>query len=343
MATHLWHSAALTPYLQLGLLGGIFAAFASVPTVYFQSIKRFSTNATVSSAQKLISFSGILVLAVFGLWSLQNLIIVSLIASAIGASVFLLIVPKAALWSRGVLHELKGMNGRAFPRGPTMSRDTNGGLDASTPTTFVRFHMLSTILSMLIMRADVWMMGYFLEQGQLGVYSAATMFTLPLVIVIGAVNTALWPRASAVTDPHQLLVLLRKTLVYCALLALGMSIYAVCAPLLAPGLLGSGFEDSRLLGQVLSLRYCIALLTSPLGVIGYGFGLVRVYWRINLVQMVLVIVIMWALLPVYGPLGSAIALVVNEATGMVLIGAAVARAGRIHMKDTRVMEISNGG
>ena len=333
VAAQIWHSAALTPYLRLGLLGGIFAAFASVPAVYFQSVKRFSTNATVTSAQKIISFAGILLLAALGLWSLRNLIVVSLAASAVGAFAFLVIVPKAALWSRGALHELKGMSVRAFLRSPTMPRDTNGGLDLSTPTTFVRFHMLSTVLCMLIMRADVWMMGYFLEPSQLGVYSAATMFTLPLVIVIGAVNTALWPRASGVTDPHQLLVLLRKTLGYSALLALAMSVYAVSAPLLAPVLLGSAFEDSRLLGQVLSLRYCIALLASPLGIIGYGFGLVRIYWRINLVQMVMVFFIMWTLLPVYGPLGAAMALIANEITGVVLIGATVAHSYRAVRKN----------
>ena len=324
VATHIWHSAALTPYLRLGLLGGIFAALASVPAVYFQSIKRFSTNATVTSAQKIISFAGILLLAAWGLWSLRNLIVVSLVASAVGAFAFLAIVPKAALWSRGALHELRGMNLRRFLSSPTMPRDAGSGLDSSTPTTFVRFHMLSTVLSMLIMRADVWMMGYFLDKSQLGVYSAATMFTLPLVIVIGAMGTALWPRASGVTDPHQLLVLLRKTLGCSVLLALAMFVYAVSAPLLAPALLGRAYEDSCLIGQVLSLRYCIALLTTTLGIIGYGFGLVRVYWRINLAQIVMVFIIMWTLLPIYGPLGAAIALVANEIIGVALTGANLA-------------------
>ncbi len=316
----LWHSEALTPYMRLGLLGGILAAIASVPTVYFKSIKRFSTNASVTSAQRIISFAGILLIATFSLWSLLNLMIVNLIASAIGASVFLIIVPKAALWPRNAMRKLKGLNLRRFFVSSQMQHDANNGLDCSSPSGFLRFHMLSTVIVMLAMRADVWMMGYFLDKSELGVYSVATRFTLPLTIAIGALNTALWPRASGVTDPNQLLKLLKKTLGLCALAAVFMSIYAICVPILAPLIFGAGYEKSRLLGQVLCLRCCISILICPVGIIAYGFGFVRIVWLINLTQLLVVIIINLLLLPELGALGSAIALLANEVTGGVLAG-----------------------
>lgn len=316
----LWHSEALIPYMRLGLLGGVFAAIASVPTIYFQSIKRFSTNASVMSAQSIISLAGILVISVFSLWSLGNVVLANLFASAIGALVFLAIVPKAALWPRNAMRKLKGLNLRRLLAGPTMQHDANNGLDSSSPAGFLKFHVLSTVIVMLTMRADIWMMGYFLEKSELGLYSVATRFTLPLMIAMGALNTALWPRASGITDPHQLMALLKRTLGLSVLLSFSVSIYAICAPFLAPLVFGADYEGSVLLGQVLCLRCCVSILIVPVGGIAYGFGFVRIIWAVNLVQLLAVITINLVLMPHIGALASAIALLANDVIGGVLAG-----------------------
>lgn len=314
----LWHSEALTPYMRLGLVGGVFAALASVPTIYFQSIKHFSTNASVTSAQRIISFAGILVLSVFSLWSLRNVVFANLFASAIGALVFLIIVPKAALWPANAIRKLKEINFYRILASPKMQQNVNNGSDSSSPAGFLKFHILSTVIVMLTMQTDVWMMGYFLDKSELGIYSVATRFTLPMTIAIGALNTALWPRASGITDPQQIMGLLRKTLGLCAIGAFFMSIYAICAPLLAPFIFGANYEESRLLGQLLCLRYCITIMVSPLGIVGYSFGLVRVSWLINIIQLISVLLINMIFLPKIGPLASAIALCSNTVIGALL-------------------------
>jgi len=323
-----WHSETLTPYMRLGLVGGVFGALASVPTIYFQSIKRFSTNASVISAQRIISFAGILVLSVFSLWSLRNLVLANLFASAIGTLFFLIIVPKAALWPDNAIHKLKGLNLRRFLASPKMPHVANIGLDSSSPAGFLKFHILSTVIVMITLRADVWMMGFFLEQSELGIYSVATRFTLPLIIAMGALNTALWPRASGITDPHQIIKLLRKTLGLCAIVGLVASIYAICVPFLAPFIFGGDYEESRLLGQLLCLRYCISILISPVGIIGYSFGLVRVSWLINIIQLIAVLLINMIFLPKIGPLASAIALFSNTMIGALLIAGLMFWKGR---------------
>ncbi|MFA5343058.1 MAG: oligosaccharide flippase family protein [Kiritimatiellia bacterium] len=316
----MWHSEALIPYLRLGLLGGIFAALASVPTIYYQSIKRFATNASVTSAQRIISFAGILALSVFSLWSLLNLVIVNLVASAIGAFAFLVLVPKAALWPQDVMRTLKGLSLRRIFASPDIRHGINNGLDASSPAGFLRFQMLSTIIVMATMQTDVWMMGYFLDESKIGVYSVAARFTLPLAIALGALNTALWPRASGITCPQHLMRLLKKTLGISVLAALTMSVYSVFAPILAPVIFGVEYEKSCLLGQLLCLRYCLATLICPIGVIGYSYGFVRVYWLINLIQLFSVLVINMMFLPKIGALASTIALIINEIIGVVCIG-----------------------
>ncbi len=327
----MWHSEMLIPYLRLGLLGGIFAALASVPTVYFQSIKRFSTNASVTSAQKIISFAGILALSVFGLWSLLNLVIVNLVASAIGAFFFLILVPKAAIWPQDAMRKLKGLNLGRFFASPIIPQGTTSKLDSSSPTGFLRFQMLASLIVMIALQADVWLMGYFLDESKIGVYSVATKFTLPLAIALSALNTALWPRASSMTCQHQLMRLLKKTFGISVLLALAMSVYSVFVPFLAPMIFGAEYEQSCLLGQVLCLRYCLATLTWPVSVIGYSYGFVRIYWLIHFVQTVVAITIMWSLLPIYGSMGAAIALVSMEIVGAILLFMFLLATYRKHM------------
>ncbi len=325
VATRIWHSEQLTPYLRFGLLGGIFAAFASVPTIYFQSIKQFSANSMVTCAQRVVSFLGIVLLACFGLWSLVNLIAVNLVVSAIGALIFLAIVPKSVFWPDGGLRRLKSFTLQRFLTSPPVPQGESGIMDSSTPTRFVGFHMLATVITMLTMQADVWMMGYYLDTSALGIYSVATRFTLPLTIVLGALNTALWPRASGLMNPDALRRLTKKTFGFSLLLASAGAIYAVDAPLLAPWLFGSDYAESRLLGQVLSLRYCFAILICPVTIIGYSLGLVRSVWLINLMQLFMLVSINAVLLPRIGPLGSGLALLNHEIVGSCIVGLIILR------------------
>ena len=332
----LWHSEALIPYMRLGLLGGLFAAFASVPTTYFQSIKRFSTNASVTSAQKMLSFAGILVLSVFSLWSLLTLVIVNLVASAIGVFVFLVIVPKAALWCPDAIRKQGRLSLRHFFASPKFKQDAGRELDSSSPAEFMRYHMLATIICMVIMQADIWMMGYFLDKSELGIYSVAIRFTLPLTIALGALSTALWPRASGTTEPRESLKLFRRTLKMTALVAALATAYALLAPIMASLLFGTAYAESRLIGQILCLRYVTAFLASPLMIVGYSFGLVRVYWLVHLVQMVMVVSIMWVFLPVYGSVAASIALLTMELVGNGMICVFLLASYRRYTRELRL-------
>jgi len=173
---------------------------------------------------------------------------------------------------------------------------------------------------MFIESAGLWMMGVLLDQREIGIYSAALRFTLPLTIILNAVNIAFWPRISTLTALGDKVNILRKSLRLSLLLAIGSLFYAIVAPLFAPWLLGTQYTDSVLLGQVLCIRYCLAILIFPAGVVGYSFGLVRVYWLLNLAQLIAVVIINILLLPVYGPIGSAIALIVPEIMSIGIVG-----------------------
>jgi O-antigen/teichoic acid export membrane protein len=333
IAGDLWHAPELTPLIRLGLMGGVFATLAAVPVVFFQSVRRFGRNAVVQIGQALLGLGGVLLVAALGRWSVGALILVSVVTAAVGALVFLVMVPRAALLPTPA-------STAATPRRPLWRSliepaTALSGVADDGPRVFATYNLISTVIVMITLRLDVWLMGMFGRPDQVGLYTVASRFALPLGLLLAAVGGALWPRASARSDPHEALSLLRHTFRLSLPLGALAVVYAIAVPLLTPWLFGSAYQGSRLLAQVLCIRYALAILIVPVGVIGYSMGLVRVYWIINLVQLVAVAVINVMLLPRIGPMAAALALVVSEILGVTLAGAALLQRARRIAREPR--------
>lgn len=321
-----WKLPALTPLIEIGLLGGFCAALASVPTVYFQSVRRFDRNAIVQIGQALLSFAGVLVIAFGRRWSVTSVIVVGVVSAALGAIVFLPMIPRASWW-RGAADLPPGAP-RARPWSAPVASVPLGEVADAGPGTFARFNVISSVIVMVTLRLDVWLMGVFLGPQSVGLYTVASRFALPLALLLGAVTGALWPRASARSDPREALVLLERTFrlsLPLGLLALG---YAIVAPMLTPWAFGSAYRGSEVLAQVLCVRYALAILIVPIGVVGYSLGFVRVYWIINAIQLAVVALVNVLLLRRIGPMASALALVASEAIGLALAGGLLWRRAR---------------
>jgi O-antigen/teichoic acid export membrane protein len=325
LAIHVWHIRTLTPLLRLGLLAGVFGALSAVPIVYFQSIKRFGMNAAISTCQVLLGFAGIVTIAILNRWSVALVLTVSIAAAAMGSLAFLALVPRRALVTGSLRSAPRAARWRDFWRSPAAAGTSNGELTAGR---FAKFHLMSSVIVMVIQRMDIWLLGIFVTRSEIGVYNAAGRFTLPLVMLLGATTAALWPRASAVTATAELRAMLIKTTRLSAVVALVALIYAVTVPALAPTFFGVSYAGSIILGQLLSLRYVLAILASPVGVIGYSLGLVRLYWLINLAQLGIVVAINLFLLPRIGAVGAALAYVVHEVVGLSVVATIVWRRTR---------------
>ena len=313
----LWRVSSLTGILRLGLMTGVFAAISSVPSIYFQSKKKFFINAKVLTTQRLLAFIGILAIYLINIWSIRNIVIASLASTAIGAIIFIIIVPFDALWKRGELT----FNSRFFKQyfsNPNIGASNK--YDSSSPMNFLKYQVIATIVVMVTLRTDVWMMGFYLDKYEIGIYSVAVRFTLPLTIILNALTTALWPRASGVRDHNKNMQLFKTTFKWTLALSLIMTIYAIVAPNLATIIFGTEYAESTRLGQILSLRYCVSILICPIGIIGYNYGLVKASWIFNIVQLIAVIFINMIFLPKIGALASAYALLVNEIIGAFMTG-----------------------
>lgn len=316
LAQRIWDCPQLVDTLRLGLLGGWLVALASVPNLYLQSLRRFRASATVTTLQRLLTFLGILAIAYAGLWSLNNLVTATLIASAVGLVVILRLVPLHAFWpSQGMAFER--LDWRSFLLGPR-NADANQ-CDGDCPGTFAGFHFLASILCMLLLNTDVWMMGYFLDKEQIGLYAAGMRMALPITIVLGAINTALWPRVSTQTTKEATHQLFTKVLRLSCLLAGAFLPYALLAPMLSPYLFGVKYCGSVVIGQLLCIRYLFSIVACPAAVVGYNLNLVRVYPIIHVMQFAVVFIGNLLLLPSWGPIASCLALILVEVVTLAVI------------------------
>ncbi len=325
LSARVWHVDGLTLPLRIGLFIAVFGALAVVPSLYFQSLKRFKMNSFVLTGQTLITLAGVAILAVLGIWSVPGVVTVMALAAAIGAFLFLSRVPREAIFQRRGPNASQRKGLREIWKVPLSEQTKKSVLDNATGSQFAVYLLLSTVIVMITLRLDVWMMGVYLDKSAIGLYNAASRLALPLTLVLGALNTALWPRASSLRSMEEVRSLLSKTFKASALVAAAGIVYALFVPLLAPFIFGEAYRQSVRLAQLLSLGQCVAILFNPVAVIGYSIGMARVYWVVNLIQLCLVFTMLIILLPVYGPVGAAVTFVVSTVVGSLIVGAILLR------------------
>ncbi len=328
IAENLWHSVALTPLLRVGLLTAIFVSLGSVPVIYFQSLKRFGMNALILTGQGVMTFGGLAVLFLMGLLTVDRVIVVSVCAAGVAALASAALLPRKAILPDHAPSFRPASALRRFWKLPAAARRPAGELEEAGAEKFAFYLLLSTIIVMITVRLDLWLMGIYLEQSQIGLYNIASRTALPLMFLLTALSTALWPRASAVTTVNEVQALLKKTLkVSIAVSAAGV-VYAIVVPLLIPLLFGGAYEKSVLVAQIISLGYCVAILANPMTMVGYSFGMAKVYWIVNLLQLVVVFTLLVLFLPKYGVNAAALTFVANNLVGGLISGSLVLRKAR---------------
>ncbi len=306
-----WHDETLSSLIRFSLWLSFFSALASVPTIYFQSLRRFRANAAVMIIQSVLLLIGMAVLEASDAWSTERVIWVSLAASALNVIGFLLFVPKDAILKMSDFQVLKSGIENYF-KSPKFKNYSVQTSDDATATVFAFYMMLSSAIVMLVVRADVWLMGYFVDPGQIGIYNAASRFALPLMMLVTAINTVLWPRTAHLQQHPNVREFVRGIFMLTGLASVVSFVYGMTAPFLIPVVFGEAYSGGILLGQLICVRYGLSVFLSPLGIIGYNFGFVRYVWMINIVQLMAVIGINIWLLPKIGPTGSALALIAVE-------------------------------
>lgn len=317
LANRVWHVDNLIFPLRLGLLGAFFTALEVIPTVYFQSMRRFGKNTFITVGQSIVTVSGFVYIQLTHRWSVESVLAASLLTAGVGMVLFVGLVPRRAFFPRQwwISDELWTS---AFWKGPSI-RDSHVA-EGIGINSFAFYNFLATIVSLVALRMDVWLMGRYLRTDELGVYSAATRFMVPLQVLTSAITNAITPRAAGCRSLKDTVGLLRSLVVVgSAILALSAG-YILIVPSLAPLLFGQAYAASAALGRYLALGQAIALLMAPIGVVGYNLGLVKQYWITNAAQLLVVTIVLLVGLPRLGATAAALAFVVNAATGSLING-----------------------
>jgi O-antigen/teichoic acid export membrane protein len=318
LADIVWKSPGLSPVISMAVLIPVFMAIAAVPIIYFQALRRFGMNAVIHVGQASLVILGVGMLALLNIWSVFLAITVIACATAVGSIVFLVAVPRDIVFApdRTGNHD----DGTSWWRPRFRTKDGLEEPNAESSEQFALFMLLATVIVMITLKLDVWMMGVYLDQSQIGIYAVASRFTVPLVIILGAVNTALWPRSSSASTREEIRLLGRKTARAGLLLAIMGIVYAFTVPLCTTFVFGERYASSASLATILCIGHALAFLANPVAVVGYALGLARLYWITNIAQLVLVAVMLSLLLPTYGATGAALTFVASTLLGGLVNG-----------------------
>lgn len=316
LLSRIWHQEELGLLIRIGLIGGFFTIFTSIPIVYYQSIQNFKVNSIVSSLQKIVSFIGIAILAIFSLWTLKYVIYINILVTVMAAIAFVYIVPKESLF---LYNEFKINNLKKIFSPPNSTINSVNNINDESPSKFLGSYLLITLISIVMGQTDIWMISHYLNQETLGIYSVAIRFTLPITIIFRALTTVLWPYSAGLTNIEGIKKLLNKVIPLSLIVTVIMIIYSFSAPYAAVFLFGESYEGSKAIAQILCLRYSIAILSGSFAIIGYNLGLSRLITIVNLIQLVVVVAINIWLLPKIGAIASAWALFYGEVVLLLFI------------------------
>ncbi|MDD5361718.1 MAG: oligosaccharide flippase family protein [Ignavibacteria bacterium] len=320
ISENFWNVEGISGLIKINLLIVFFSLFSTIPIIYFQSLKKFGKNAFVSICQTIINLAGIVTIAAFGLWTIEKVILVSIISNGLGALMFLAIVPRSIIFKFSDFKEAKKTGLKKLFKAPKDIYAGKDSIEGAEPDSFAFFMVLASVFVIITMQADVWLMGHYLDKSQVGIYNVSMKLSMPLMMFLNAFNTSLWPRSSRLIKYEETIKFLKKTIKVSFLIFLFAVLYSIAAPYMIPFMYGKDYNSSILISQLLCFRYSISILVCPVGIIGYNLGLVRKYWMINLLQLLIVVLINVILLPVIGPLASAISLIGNELTGFIITG-----------------------
>ena len=116
------------------------------------------------------SLLGLTVVALMNQWSVFIVIVVSTIATGVGAVAFILLIPKGALFPpQGLLPAVRRV-GWKFWRTPGVTYAQK--LDSTSSTRFAFYLLLSTIIVQITLGLDIWLMGIYLDADQIGLFIA---------------------------------------------------------------------------------------------------------------------------------------------------------------------------
>lgn len=179
---------------------------------------------------------------------------------------------------------------------------------------FAKWMAVWGITATLAGRIDILLMGKFASAYETGIYSVAARLNTGFILIGSSFASVLTPKISRVIHQKEelkrQLLLVAKVIV---LLSLGIIAVALASTWFIPLVFGSIYRESVLVFQSLSLAAIFFMASIPANVSLLALGHSKWIGLLSLLQLVIVVLLGWLLIPSLGSYGSALALIVAYA------------------------------
>lgn len=330
-----------------GLIAALLTALAWWQPSLFNSISpRLVMIAAVSIPFQLIMLLGLNIFLAVGRVDRFNLLDLASQAFVLVNAIFALLVFGRGLWALVSLNTaasilvgvlilwLIGRRIFSLERGPSTVLRPSLRLFREMLRYGLKFHV-SLLAAMLIFRADLLVVNHFRGAAEAGVYSVASQVAMMLMLLPGVIATLLFPRISAEAEATGRLTCLVSR--HTAFVMLIVCLLAVPASLLLPLLYGAPFADVNV--QLLILLPGVYLVGLESGLVQHfnATGLPAMSPLVWVATLIFNVALVFALVPVYGARGAAVASTVTYAMIFALVALYFRARTRRTIKETLML------
>lgn len=297
LAVSLFHNHELTVPLRLAGVGFIGGALLRFEGSFFQASEQFKKYILVNLAHSVFKLGGILALMFLSLISIDNLMLLYVVAFFSGLTFASFLLPNFSL---------------SFPKNKEVLTEIFG---------LSKWIFISTILVMIETRVDFFMLSHMSNKEEVGYFSAAWNIAVILPLMIGSAHTVLFPKVSKMLSKVEMKAYVNKLLSF--------------SPLIIPFMIGGIFLSRWIILliygpkylpcvgplQVLVISYSLILLIVPVSLVLYSLDKAWAIAIVNSLELAFHGIALYHLAPSHGALGAAFSnLIVKIVTTVGILG-----------------------
>jgi O-antigen/teichoic acid export membrane protein len=193
---------------------------------------------------------------------------------------------------------------------------------------FSRWIAVAAVASTIFLSLDVVLLGHFRPAAEVGLYGAALALLAKFEVVQNAVLTSAFPEACRYRAKADLRAYVLRTLRLTGLATLGFLLLLPLAGPLFAIFYGTAYAGAALPFVILLLGFAVGLNAQPAAFVLYPLERVRYIAAGDVLQLVIFTAIALWLIPLYGALGAALAVLLRQLLGAGLTATFVTRALR---------------
>ena len=282
------------------------SVFLNNLTIFFQSTGQHVKYSKIQVLQKLILLLGVYFTLHLNSINSESLIFVNFLTQLACILLFIKFLPKGTLWDN------KDFKNSSNSRFENIKKSLGFDFFKSELTPFVTYYALTTIVSVLMLQYETWVIAYNLGAEALGTYNIASRFTLPITVIYNSIIFVFWPYMASIGDLQKFKIIINKAYLLFIFILLSCIVYALSVPILNELIFNEIYQSSNLIAQILVFKSGISIIHGICSIISYNINLVKIVFRITVIQLVLFIIFNYLFINSYGVMCTAVSILIIE-------------------------------